>query len=365
MAVKSPCTDECSVNRKSKICISCFRTIDEIRGWEKMTDHRRHQVLRERGRRAAKLAASAIAVAAVCLLFAPLPCGAHAIAGNRFFPGTTTFDDPAVADEFQVIYDTVRTPLGNGRVTDHVGDFQFARLLTDRIAIGAESGAIERSWGSAKQTGAMGTSVNLKANFYRDDLNETLFATSLTYAIANSGSARVGARTPSSLQPALFAGQGLGNLPETVAWLRPLGFVGAAAVEFPMRGSTASLDYDDGRTVSMAERSRTPATLHTGFAVEYSTLYLTDRFVPGRLPDEEPLFQVLPVVEFAFDSPQGEKSRGTVNPGLSYIHDEWQISAEAVVPLSRLAGGGVGFRLQVLTFLDKIVPGFAEPIFGR
>jgi len=306
-----------------------------------------------------------IAAAMSCALGAPFVCNAHAIAGNRFFPGTMTFDDPAVADEFQVIYDSVRTPLGNGQVTDHIGDFSFARLVTDRIAIGAESGLIGRSWGSVNQTGAMGTSVNIKTNFYRDDLDETLFAASLTYAIANSGSERVGARTPSSLQPALFAGQGLGNLPESVAWLRPFGFVGAAAVEFPLRGSSDSLDYSDGRTVAMPVRNRTPVTVHSGFAIEYSTLYLTDRFVPGKLPDEEPLFQVLPVVEFAFDSPQGEKTRGTANPGISYIHDEWQISAEAVMPLSRQAGRGAGFRLQFLMFLDKIVPGFAEPILGH
>ncbi|GEM_PF-3545803 len=174
-----------------------------------------------------------VAAAVSCPIFAPISCNAHAIAGNRFFPSTMTFDDPAVADEFQVIYDSVRTPLGDGQVTNHIGDFAFARLLTDRIAIGAESGVIERSWGRVKQTGAMGTSVNIKTNFYRDDLNETLFATSLTYSVANSGSERVGARTSSSLQPALFAGQGLGNLPDSVAWLRPIGFVGAAAIEFP------------------------------------------------------------------------------------------------------------------------------------
>ena len=192
----------------------------------------------------------------------------------------------------------------------------------------------------------MGTSVNIKASFYRDDLNETLFATSLTYSIANSGSERVGARTPSSLQPALFAGQGLGNLPDSIAWLRPIGFVGAAAVEVPMRGSSHSLDYNDGRTVSFPVRDRTPVTLHTGFAVEYSTLYLTDRFVPGQLPPEEPLFQVIPIVEFAFDSPQGEKSRGTL-PATEResreIGDEWLQACRtpllrvpsSIVPLGR------------------------------
>jgi hypothetical protein len=37
------------------------------------------------------------------LLFAPLPwantAAAHGIDGNRYFAGTITFDDPAVADE--------------------------------------------------------------------------------------------------------------------------------------------------------------------------------------------------------------------------------------------------------------------------
>jgi len=308
---------------------------------------------------------ASVAAAIACSIAIPISCDAHAIAGNRFFPGTITFDDPAVADEFQVIYDSVKTPLGNGQVTDHIGDFAFARLLTDRIAIGVESGLINRSWGSVNQTGAMGTSVNLKTNFYRDDLNETLFATSLTYSVANSGGERVGARSSSSLQPALFFGQGLGNLPESAAFLRPFGFVGAAALEIPTRGTTEVSNYDPAKSAFVPERDLTSVTLHTGFAVEYSTLYLTDRFVPGKLPDEEPLFQVIPLVEFAFDSPRGEKTRGTVNPGLSYIHDEWQVSAEAVVPTSRLAGHGTGFRLQFLMFLDQIVPGFAEPLLGR
>jgi hypothetical protein len=35
------------------------------------------------------------------IVFAVSECAqAHGIAGNRFFPGTMTFDDPAVADEF-------------------------------------------------------------------------------------------------------------------------------------------------------------------------------------------------------------------------------------------------------------------------
>jgi hypothetical protein len=38
--------------------------------------------------------------------------------------------------------------------------------------------------------------------------------------------------------------------------------------------------------------------LHWGFALEFSTLYLTSRFTPGKLPKEEPLNQFVPLIEF-------------------------------------------------------------------
>lgn len=56
MAVPSPCLDICQFNRKTDLCIGCFRTAEEIRQWTKMTDHRRRQILAERRRREAKLA---------------------------------------------------------------------------------------------------------------------------------------------------------------------------------------------------------------------------------------------------------------------------------------------------------------------
>ncbi|MEX3634649.1 DUF1289 domain-containing protein [Paraburkholderia sp. BR14320] len=56
MAIKSPCIDVCAFDGKSGLCIGCFRTLDEIRCWKKMTDHRRHQILNEKTRRQAKVA---------------------------------------------------------------------------------------------------------------------------------------------------------------------------------------------------------------------------------------------------------------------------------------------------------------------
>ena len=43
-----------------------------------------------------------------------------------------------------------------------------------------------------------------------------------------------------------------------------------------------------------------------GVTIQYSTYYLTGRYTPGKLPNNEPLHQFIPLVEFAFDTPRGE-----------------------------------------------------------
>jgi hypothetical protein len=103
-----------------------------------------------------------------------------------------------------------------------------------------------------------------------------------------------------------------------------------------------------------------------GFALEFSTLYLTSRFTPGKLPKEEPLNQLVPLVEFSFVSPRGEKTAATMNPGLSYVAVTWQVAAEAIVPLNSEAGRSVGARAQLLLFLDDLIPSlFGKPLLSR
>jgi hypothetical protein len=100
--------------------------------------------------------------------------------------------------------------------------------------------------------------------------------------------------------------------------------------------------------------------LHWGFALEFSTLYLTSHFTPGKLPKQEPLNQLVPLIEFSFDSPRGEKTRATMNPGLSYVAEKtWQLAAEAIIPLNTEGGGRIGARAQLLLFLDDPTPPMA------
>ena len=74
----------------------------------------------------------------------------------------------------------------------------------------------------------------------------------------------------------------------------------------------------------------------------------------------------MPLVEFAFDTPWRQKTAATANPGLAYVEDVWQVSAEAIVPLNRPGGRGLGFRTQLLIFLDDFAPSiFGKPLLTR
>lgn len=302
----------------------------------------------------------------VAMLGAVRLADAHGIAGNRFFPGTITFDDPAVADEFLLIPASRKHPLDteNGfNVLDTSVSWSFVRLLTPNIAVGINSGWIHRSGtGFPTQTGLDQTSLTIKKLMYKNDLHEVLISASMSWAVGGSGGQGVGANAPDLIQPGVFIGKGLGDLPDSLAWLRPFGITAAVTADLPTRGTATNFGFDSA-TGRFGPLPGSAETLHWGFAIEYSTLYLTDRFKPGVLPKDEPLHQLIPLIEFAFDSQRGQKTVATMNPGLSYVADVWQVSLEAIVPLNSAAGHSVGARAQLLLFLDDLIPSlFGKPL---
>jgi hypothetical protein len=67
-------------------------------------------------------------------------------AGNRYFPGTLTFDDPAVADELIFRYTSLQHPAEDGvLVTDQTAPITFVRLLTSDVAFGIDTAGILRN----------------------------------------------------------------------------------------------------------------------------------------------------------------------------------------------------------------------------
>jgi len=175
----------------------------------------------------------------------------------------------------------------------------------------------------------------------------------------------VGTTGPDTIQPGLFFGKGFGDLPDSFAWLRPFAVTGAIVDEVPIETTTGNA-LAPSQTTGMLQSTTVPKveTLHWGFSVQYSTYYLTSRFTGGP-PKEEPLNQLVPLVEFSFDSPRGQSTAGTMNPGFAYVAVTWQVAAEAIVPLNREGGSGLGFRAELLFFIDDLLPSiFGKPLLS-
>ena len=45
--VASPCTSVCTIDQRSGLCAGCFRTLDEIAAWGRLSDDEKRGVLRE------------------------------------------------------------------------------------------------------------------------------------------------------------------------------------------------------------------------------------------------------------------------------------------------------------------------------
>jgi hypothetical protein len=70
-------------------------------------------------------------VIALAFLTGASQAHSHGIAGNRYFDGTLTFDDPAVADEAILpYYSYFAQPMQGSNVIENRINWSFARLLS-------------------------------------------------------------------------------------------------------------------------------------------------------------------------------------------------------------------------------------------
>lgn len=297
---------------------------------------------------------------------------AHGIAGNRYFPGTATFDDPAVADELILpSYSSFKHPLPEGGdAVDNSFTGAFTRLVTPDLAVGIDdSYTIRDQRGQVSRSGFTSPRLNVKGLVFKDEPHETLLSASLSWGVGGLGDKSVGATGFSTITPGLFGGRGFGDLPDELSWLRPFGIATGLSLTFPTSHTATVTTTDNLAGPSRSRLVYNTDSLQWSFALEYSTLYLTDRFTGGP-PREEPLNQWVPLIELSFDTPigrgHGQKTIGTVNPGVSYVAETWQLLAEAILPVNHQSGSSSGVMFQALFFLDDLIPAlFDHPIFGN
>lgn len=312
-------------------------------------------------------------LATAALIAAALPGAAlaHGFVGQRFFPATIATDDPFVADELSlptvssVRMNAAEDSPASRQTTVSAG---FSKRITQDFGFSLGLARQRRSFGGARPaiTGNENAELGLKYQLYRNPATETLVSAGLDWEIGGSGSRSVAERF-STYTPTVFVGQGFGGLPAGYAMLRPLAVTGSLGVAIPAHASSSStsVDPDTGEAVSQVERN--PHVLQVGLSLQYSLPYLQSFVQDMGLG--APWNRMIPIVEIAAQKPLDRVDdrgwTGTVNPGVLWVGRTMQLGLEAVVPVNRASGRGVGVQAQLHFFLDDLFPAtLGRPLFG-
>ncbi|EIF31095.1 hypothetical protein BCh11DRAFT_06611 [Burkholderia sp. Ch1-1] len=284
-------------------------------------------------------AASLVAAAAGALLCVPSPVSAHAIAGNRIFPSTMAVDDPGVGDEANLEFGHQRVPGDNGDQSINTFDFEYDKLITPRLAVSVDGTYAMQN--NPRARGFDNFGVGLKYLLYVNDAHEFMTSIGVDAELGGTGSRAI-ADNFSTISPTIYAGKGMGDLPDSLAYLRPLAITGEAG---------PALTTGAGQ----------PDAFNYGFTVQYSLPYLQQHVRDVGLP--QPFANLIPLVEIPLSRSQGQTT-GTVNPGFIWINRYGQFGVEAQVPINRASGSHVGILVQAHIFFDDVAPTtIGKPLF--
>jgi hypothetical protein len=278
---------------------------------------------------------SRLGVLAIVAMLAGTAAAAHGIVGDRFFPATIATDDPFAADELALPTIT----LGN-HAQEY--DFEWSKTILQHFAVSFGGGYVHADAGPS---GWNNLEITPKWQFLTDGDNEFVASAAVSFEIGGSGSSATAGRF-TTYTPQLQFGKGFGDLPDSMALLRPLALTGVVGYAIP--GNSA-------------ESKR----LEWSGAVEYSLLYLQNNVHDAALP--EFVAHLTPLVEFDFQTPTEAAggTTGTINPGLLWSGQYVQLGVEAVVPVNHASGDNIGVMMQLHFYMDDIFPhSLGTPIFG-
>jgi hypothetical protein len=296
---------------------------------------------------------------------------AHCFVGSRFFPATLTVDDPCVADELSLpTFSVVKTGDDpSARAIDISAE--YSKRITDDlgISIGRDFTRL-RVPGGPSSSGFQNLETTFKYQFMTVPEAELVMSAGLSVEWAHTGRAAVGAEQFNVLTPLIWFGKGLGDLPDTFSWARPFAITGQIGYQIPTWSRTVkwSGDFDPGDpdngvppTVTLSSDFEQHARfLNWGGSLQYNLRYLQSNVVDIGLPDA--IARLIPIVETQFSTPvayranTGSKTTGSVNPGFIWVGNQFQLGAEAIVPINRESGRGVGWVVQLHLYLDDIFP---------
>jgi hypothetical protein len=284
----------------------------------------------------------------------PVTAQAHCEVGERTFASTITFDDPCVSDELSL--PTIQS-FKNGdepfaQELDISGE--YTKTITRNFGV-----SFEEEWvhldapGEGSHSGFDNLGTSFKYQFVGDEERELAMSVALDADWGGTGAKSIGAEPFTTLTPTWFAGKGFGFLPDNLKLLRPLAITTQLGYSFPTQSST--IEFEDG----VRTETRNPQVLVWGGSLQYSMPYLKARVQDLGLP--EFVNRLVPITEFNFKTEtsnfdENERTTGTINPGLLYLADKYQLGVEAIIPINRASGDGVGVIGNLHLFLDDILP---------
>lgn len=299
----------------------------------------------------------------------PVDSWAHGFAGKRFFPTTISIEDPFVSDELSIIFNYLKES-GEGDEPP-VDAFELPVEYTKRItphfgiSIGDDFRRLDPV-GKGSQYGFGNLEVGAKYQFFTSAPHEALLSVGVGAEIGSTGNSSVEAESFSTISPAFFFGKGLGDLPESLKYFRPLAVTGVLGLNFPTRSGTKTQTINEDTMEIEPELERNPVTFSYGFAVEYSLQYLQS-FVKdiGLVP---PFSRLIVLVEVPFETGLNRGSAGDtvgyINPGIIWVGKYIQLGIEAQLPINHQSGKNVGILGIIHFFIDDIFPNsLGRPIF--
>ena len=205
-------------------------------------------------------------------------------------------------------------------------------------------------------------STSFKYQFVRDATRELAMSASLDADWGGTGAKSIGAEPFTTLTPTWFAGKGFGFLPGNLKLLRPLAVTTKLGYSFPTQSST--IEFADG----VRTETRNPQFLVWGGSLQYSMAYLKAQVQDFGLPAF--VNRLVPITEFNFETETSnfdgnERTTGTINPGLLYLADKYQLGVEAIIPINRTSGDGIGVIGNLHFFIEDILPNsLGKPLFA-
>jgi hypothetical protein len=311
----------------------------------------------------------------LAVMLAPLNQGAaHEIVGNRFFPATLGIDDPGVNDE--LAFPTVASYKTGDDPSFRQRDLsaEFSKRITEdfAISIGPTYSFLSPPGGltSIGADGFQNLETTFKYRVFKNPEHEFVMSVGLSVEWGGTGARSVGADRFNTYTPTIYFGKGLGDLPNTLSWIRPVAITGQIGYASPARNATTTFGIDPDSGVPTFDTEFNPRVLNWGGTLQYSMPYLKSAVKDLGLPDF--INHLIPLVEATLQTPvsntltSGTMTTGTINPGVIWVGNTFQVGIEALIPINRQSGTNVGVIAQLHFFLDDIDPrGIGKPIFGN